>query len=77
VADEEAADALEDAAECAERGAPAAAGSALTISRSGSRMPPAGMHNDAMAARPVDGSTSQSVDPATDGRKRKKLTQKS
>jgi len=57
VAEEEAADALdasesvEDAAECAGLGG-AGGGEALTISRSGSRMPPPGMHDDAMAARP-------------------------
>ena len=72
VADEEAADALDDAsesvedaaAECAGLGG-AGGGAALTISRSGSRMPPAGMHDDAMAAA-ADRSVSQ-VDPAMEG----------
>jgi hypothetical protein len=60
VADEETADAL-DASESVEDAAECAGGAALTISRSGSRMPPAGMHDDAMAALPIG----QSADPAT------------
>jgi hypothetical protein len=59
----DASESVEDAAECAGRGGGGGGGgAALTISRSGSRMPPAGMHDDAMVASTID----QPVDPETE-----------